>query len=331
MASMGLCTASTRKVCLIAAIFLCCHGFSAAMAAGYPDRPIRVIVPSPPGGGTDVTTRMVAPRLSEILGQQLVIDNRGGAAGNIGAEAVARAAPDGYTLLAAIASLTSNPYVMKQVPYDLDRDFAPISLTVIVPNVLISHPSLPARNIRELVAFAKSKPGALQYASAGVGSAPHLMMALFANQAGLSLIHVPYKGAGPALVDVVAGHVPLMASNIVSTLPHVKSGRVRAYGVTSARRSAAAPDIPAIAEAVPGYDAVTWFGLLAPAGTPREIVMRLHGGVVAALQDPAVRQRFLADGAEPLPSSSPEEFREFMRAESKKWSRVVKEAHIQAE
>jgi tripartite-type tricarboxylate transporter receptor subunit TctC len=323
--------ASTRTLCLAAAVFLSCQAAPAATAAGYPDRPIRVIVPSPPGGGTDVTTRMVAPRLSEILGQQLVIDNRGGAAGNIGAEAVARAAPDGYTLLAAIASLTSNPYVMKQVPYDLDRDFAPISLTVVVPNVLISHPSLPARNIRELVAFAKSKPGALQYASAGVGSAPHLMMALFATQAGLTLIHVPYKGAGPALVDVVAGHVPLMASNIVSTLPHVRSGRVRAYGVTSAGRSAAAPDIPAIAEAVRGYDAVTWFGLLAPAGTPREIVMRLHAGVVAALQDPAVRQRFLADGAEPLPSSSPEEFRDFMRAESKKWSRVVKDAHIQAE
>src|SRR5690349_1283702 len=241
---------------------------AASSGAGYPERPVRLIVPSPPGGGTDVSARMFTPKLGEVLGQQIVVDNRGGASGNIGAEAAARATPDGYTLLAGIASLTSNPYVMKKVPFDLDRDFAPISLTVVVPNVLISHPSLPARNVKELIAFAKARPGQISYASAGVGSVPHLMMEFFVSMGGLKMVHVPYKGAGPALTDVIAGHVPLMASNILSTLPHVKAGRVRAYGVTSPTPAQAAPDIPTIAEAgLPGHEAVQWFGLLAPAGT----------------------------------------------------------------
>jgi tripartite-type tricarboxylate transporter receptor subunit TctC len=316
-----------RSLCFAAA----CALTGAAVAAGYPERPVRLIVPSPPGGGTDATTRMIAPKLSEALGQNFVIDNRGGAAGNIGAEAVARASPDGYTLLAAIASLTSNPYVMKKVPYDLDRDFAPISLTVVVPNVLVTHPSLAARNVQELIALAKSRPGQLQYASAGTGSAPHLMMALFSSMAGISLGHVPYKGAGPALVDVIGGHVPMMAGNVISTLPHVKAGRLRAYGVTSAKRSAAAPDIPAISEALPGYEAVQWFGLLAPGGTPAWIVIKLHGAVAQVLADPALRQRFQSEGAEPAPSKSPDEFRQLMRAESRKWSKVVKDAGIQPE
>lgn len=305
--------------------------FAAPTAAAYPDRPIRLIVPSPPGGGTDATARMVAPRLSEVLGQNLVIDNRGGAAGNIGAEAVARAAPDGYTLLAAVASLTSNPYVMKKVPYELDRDFAPISRTVIVPNILVTHPSIPSRNVKELIALVKARPGQLQYASAGIGSAPHLMMALFASMGGLRMEHVAYKGAGPALIDVIAGHVPMMAANIISSLPHVKAGRVRAMGVTSAKRSSAAPEIPAIAESLPGYDAAQWFGLLAPAGTPEDIVTRLHGAVLQVLQEASVRQRFQSDGAEPAPSKSPDEFRQFMRAEARKWSKVVKDAKIQPE
>ena len=321
-----------RETARIVGMLSLCAVIPGTLAAGYPDRPVRLIVPSPPGGGTDTSTRIIAPKLGEILGQQIVIDNRGGASGNIGAEAAARAAPDGYTLLAAIASLTSNPFVMKKVSYDLERDFAPISLTVTVPNVLVSHPALPVKNIKELIAFAKARPGQLQFASAGLGSAPHLMMELFLNLSGLKMIHVPYKGAGPALVDLVAGHVPLFAGNILNTLPHVRSGRVRAYGVTSARRSSAAPDIPTIAEGgLPGYEAVQWFGLLAPAGTPREIVARLHAAVVRALQDPAIRQRFVNDGADPMPSGSPEEFREFMRAEARKWSRVVKDAGIRPE
>jgi tripartite-type tricarboxylate transporter receptor subunit TctC len=303
-----------------------------ALAAQYPDRPVRVIVASPPGGGTDLSTRMVTPRLGEVLGQNIVVDNRGGASGNIGAEAAARAAPDGYTLLTAAASLTSNPFLMKKVPYDLERDFAPVSLMITLPNVLISHPSLPAKNVKELIAFVKARPGQLSYASAGVGSVPHLMMELFVGMGGLKMVHVPYKGAGPALVDVIAGHVPVMASNILSTLPHVKARRVRAYGLTSATRSAAAPEIPAIAEAgLPGYEAVQWFGLLAPAGTPRDIVMRLHAAVVQALGDPATKERFTASGATPAPSASPEEFGAFMRAETKKWGKVIKAAGIKPE
>ena len=304
----------------------------AAQAASYPEKPIRVIVASPPGGGTDLSTRMFTPKFGEVLGQPVVVDNRGGGSGNIGAEAAARAAPDGYTLLTAAASLTSNPFVMKRVPYDLERDFAPVSMTVMVPNILVSHPSLPAKNLKELIAFAKARPGQLSYASAGVGSVPHLMMEFFVSMGGLKMVHVPYKGAGPALVDVMGGHVPIMAANILSTLPHVKAGRVRAYGVTSATRAAAAPEIPSIAEAgLPGYEAVQWFGLLAPAGTPREIVMRLHGAVVQALEDPATKKRFVSDGATPKPSASPEEFGAYIRAEMKKWGKVIHAAGIKPE
>lgn len=320
-----------RTATMLVAVNLC-FATGAAFAAGYPDRPIRLIVPSPPGGGTDASTRMITPKLGELLGQQIVVDNRGGASGNLGAEIALRAASDGYTLLAAIASHTSNPFVMKKVPYDLERDFAPISRTVTVPNVLISHPSLPVKNVKELIAFAKARPGQLQFASAGIGSMPHLMMEFFVSAAGLKMTHVPYKGAGPALADVIAGHVPIMAANILSTLPHVKSRRVRAYGVTSAKRASAAPDIPTIAEAgVPGYEAVQWFGLLAPAGTPRDIVAKLHAAVVQVLNDPGVRKRFVDGGADPTPSASPEEFAALLRAELKKWARVVKEAGIKPE
>jgi tripartite-type tricarboxylate transporter receptor subunit TctC len=304
----------------------------APVQAAYPDRPIRMIVPSTPGGGTDLATRIVMPKLSEFLGQQIVIDNRGGASGNIGAELGARAAPDGYTLIAAIASLTSNASLMKKVPFDIERDFAPIALTVIVPSVLVSNPSLPAANVKELIAHIKSRPGQMQFASAGVGSMPHLMLEFFVSSAGLKMIHVPYKGAGLALTDIIAGHVPLMAANILSSLPQVKAGRLRAYGVTSARRSPAAPDIPTIAEAgLPGYEAVTWFGVLAPAGTPRAIVTQLHTNVARAVNDPSIRKRFIDDGADPSPSASPEAFAALIRDEVRKWAKVIKDAGIQPE
>ena len=300
--------------------------------AAYPDRPIRMIVPSTPGGGTDLAARMVMPKLSEFLGQQIVIDNRGGASGNIGAELGARAAPDGYTLTAAVASLTSNASLMKKVPFDIERDFAPIAMTVIVPNLLVSNPSLPAANVKELIAHIKSRPGQMQFASAGVGSMPHLMMEFFVSSAGLKMTHVPYKGAGPALVDIIAGHVPLMAANILSSLPHVRAGKLRAYGVTSAKRSPGAPEIPAIAEAgLPGYDAVTWFGVLAPTGTPRAIVTLLHTNVVRAVNDAGVRKRFVDDGADPSPSASPEAFAVLIRGEVRKWAKVIRDAGIQPE
>lgn len=298
-------------------------------AAAYPERVVRIVVPTPPGGGTDIATRTVATKLREMLGQQFIIENRPGMAGNIGAEAVARAAPDGYTLLAVIASHASNRAVQKNVSYDLVRDFAPISRTVTLSNVLIAHPSLPPRTLREFIAFAKARPGQLQFASAGVGSMPHLMVELLASMAGLKLQNVPYKGGAPGFNDVLAGHVPLMAYGPDVSLPHIRTGRLRAYGVTGAKRLTAAPDIPTIAEAgVPGYEAVQWFGLLAPAGTPRDIVATLHRAVVRTFEDASVRETFINNGAEPAPSRTPEEFGALIRAEIAKWAKVVKDAGI---
>ena len=311
---------------------LACAAVSAGYAAGYPDRPVRLIVPTPPGGAADTAARVIAPRLSEILGQQLVVDNRGGASGRIGGTMAARAAPDGYTLLALIATQITDAAVTRNVPYDLERDFAPISRTVTVPSVLIAHPSLAVKSTQELIALAKSRPGQIQFASGSVGGTSDLAMGLFQSMAGIRMISVPYKGVGPALVDVFAGHVPLMIGSLISALPHIKSGRVRALGVTSPRRSGAAPDIPTIAEAgLPGYAADTWSGLVAPAGTPREIILRLHSAVVQALQDPAISKRFVDDGADATPSNSPEEFAVFVRAELAKWTKVVNDAGLRSE
>ena len=318
-----------RDTVRIVGILSLCVVIPGALVAGYPDRPVRLIVPSTPGGGTDTSTRVITPKLSEILGQPIIVDNRGGASGNIGAEIALRTAPDGYTLLATLSSHASNPSVMKSVPYDLERDFAPISRTVTVPNVLFSHPSLPVKTTKELIAFARARPGELQFASAGIGTNPHLTMELFLSMAQLNMISVHYKGIGPALTDVLAGHVPLMVGNLLVTFPHIKTGKLRAYGVTSAKRSSTAPEIPTIAEAgLPGYEAVQWFGLLAPARTPREIVTRLHAAVVQALQDPVIRKRFIDGGADPTPSASPEEFAAVIRTEIKKWAKVVKDAGI---
>lgn len=324
-------TLSRSGLFIAAGIALLGHG-QPGFSAAYPEKVVRIVVPTPPGGGTDIATRTVATKLSETLGRQFIVENRPGMAGNIGAEAVARAAPDGYTLLAVIASHASNPAVQKQVNYDLARDFAPISRTVTLSNMLIAHPSLPPRTLKEFIAFAKARPGQLQYASAGVGSMPHLMVELVASMAGLKLQNVPYKGGAPAFNDVLAGHLPLMAYGPDVALPHVRTGRLRAYGVTAARRLEAAPDIPTIAEAgIPGYEALQWFGLLAPAGTPREIVSTLHGAVLRALKDPAIRKTFISQGAEPAPSRSTDEFGAFIRAEIAKWAKVVKQAGIVAQ
>jgi len=290
------------------------------------------VVPSSAGGGTDTTTRIVAPKLGEALGQTIVIENRAGASGNIGAEYVARAAPDGYTLLTVISSNTSNIALMKKVPFDLTRDFAPISLMVTVPEMILSHPSLPAKNVRELVAIAKARPGQLQYSTSGVGSIQHMAMELFLIATGTQMLHVPYKATHPALIDALAGQVPITVVASVTGLPHVRSGRLRSYGVTSASRMSIAPDIPTIAEqGVAGYEAVQWWGVLAPAATPRDIVMKLHAAVLHALQDPEVKKRLLDDGSEIKPSATPEEFGAMVRSEIVKWARVVKNAGIQPE
>ncbi len=320
---------------VIAAAPAVLHVLVAAPAAAqenYPARPIRLVVPSVPAGGTDLTWRMIEPKLSDLLGQRVVIDNRGGGGGDVGAAVVVRAQSDGYTLLGGVSSITINPAFKKNIPYDVVRDLAPVSLAAKAPNILVSHPSLPAKSVAELIAYIKAQPQRLQFASAGIGSMPHLMMELFLNMAGLKLIHVAYKGTGQASLDVVAGHVPLMTGNVLPTLPLVTSGRLRAYGVTSATRTAAAPTIPTLAESgVPGYEAVQWFGMWAPARTPRATVIKLHRALAQALNDPVLKKRLADDGADVAPSASPAAFQEFISAEMTKWAKVIKTAGIEME
>ncbi|HXF65679.1 MAG TPA: tripartite tricarboxylate transporter substrate binding protein [Burkholderiales bacterium] len=321
--------AGIRPFCFILPLALA--GAAAHAEPPYPARALRLVVPSSPGGGADISARIIAPKLSEALGQQVVVENRPGASTMIGGEAVARAAPDGYTLLLGISTLAINPAIYRKIPYDALKDFAPVSQLVSLPNLLVTHPSLPVATVKELVALARARPGQIHYASAGVGTNPHFSMELFLSMAGLRMVHVPYKGSGRGIVEVIAGQVPVMMPSILAGLPHAKSGRLRALGVTSAKRAGGAPGIPTIAEAgVPGYEAVQWFGVLAPAATPREIVSRLHGEIVRALHSPEVRGRFAADGADPV-GSTPEEFAAFLRAETAKWAKVAQEAGIRPE
>jgi tripartite-type tricarboxylate transporter receptor subunit TctC len=297
----------------------------------FPNRAIRLIVPSLPGGGTDISARLIAPKMSEILGQQVVIENRAGAASMIGSELVARAAPDGHTLLMGIATLTVNPHIQRKLPFDVVKDLAPVSQAVVVPNVLIVHPSVPVKSMKEFIAFARKNPHQLSYASAGVGSNLHLTMALLLNMANIQLVHVPYKGSGGATVDLLSGQVTAMTTTTLSAMPLVRSNRLRALGVTSAKRSAVLPDVPTIAEAaLPGYEAVQWYGVLAPSGTPRDTVGKLHAAVTRALQESNVRERLLGDGAEPV-GNTPDEFALVIRNDLVKWGKVIKDAGIKAE
>ena len=320
-----------RNVCGFLGVALCGTALTVAAQQNYPVRTIRVIVPSGAGGGTDSTTRLVTPKLDEFLGQRVVVENRPGAGSIIGSEAVARAAPDGYTLLAGISSITIQPSMQKNLPFDVVKDFTPVSQFVVLPNMLVGHPSLQPKTLKELMAFAKSRPGKLEFASAGTGSNLHLCMEMFLSMAGLKMVHVPYKSANQGIADLVAGYVPLMVTNMITGKQQLNAGRLRAYGVTSARRSNAAPDIPTIAEqGVPEYEAVQWYGLMAPAGTPRDIVARLHKGVVFALQDATVKERFQASGADPV-GNSPEEFAAVIRNDMAKWGKVVKAAGLKPE
>jgi len=297
----------------------------AAQGQGYPDKPIRVIVPVPAGGTPDVVARMVAPGLSNLLGQQLVMDNRGGAGGLIGAELAAKAIPDGYTLFfSSPGALTILPHLQKHVAYDTLRDFLPISLVSIGPFLLITHPSVPAKTVKELVTLAKSEPGKLNYASAGNGAANHLAMELFKSMADINLTHVPYKGAPQAVTDLIGGNVNLMFNSIPPVMQHIKSGRLRLLGVSSAKRSPQLPDVPTISEAgVPGYESITWFGLLAPAKTPSPIVTRLHEALVKVVRTPEMKAQLELQGYDPV-GSTPAEFATFIRAESAKYAKVVK-------
>jgi len=301
---------------------------TATAQTDYPVRPVRIIVPSSPGGGTDILSRLLAPQLSERLRQPVVVDNRPGAGSIIGNELVAKAAPDGYTLLMGISTLAILPAMHKKLSYDALRELATITQVIAAPNILVVHPSLPARSVKELIAIARKRPGEINYASAGLGTNPHLSMELFLSMAGIKMVHVAYKGLGPAIIDLLAGHVVVSTATMLTGLPHVKSGRLRALGVTGAKRSHVLPEVPTVAEAgVPGYEAVQWYGLLAPAQTPRDIIMRLHGAMTSALQAPSIREKMAIDGVQPV-GNTPDEFARFLRAETDKWGKVVRAAGI---
>jgi tripartite-type tricarboxylate transporter receptor subunit TctC len=295
----------------------------------YPNRPIRVILPVPAGGTPDVLARTVIPAISEQLGQQLVVDNRGGAGGRIAAELAAQAAPDGYTLfLSSPGALTIVPHLGKDVPYDTFKDFAPIGLVSTGPFLLLTHPSVPVKTVKDLIALAKAEPGKLDYSSAGSGTANHLAMELFKSMAGVNFNHVPYKGAPQAVTDLLAGRVSVTMNSIPPILAHVKAGRVRALGVAGARRSPLLPEVPTIIEAgVPGYESGSWLGLLAPAKTPAKIIAYLNGVMVKAVRAPALRSRLEAQGAEPV-GSSPDEFSRRLRLEWEQNAKIAKLAGV---
>jgi tripartite-type tricarboxylate transporter receptor subunit TctC len=302
---------------------------TAGSGDAYPSRPIRYVVPFAPGGGNDVIGRIVGQRLGDLLGASIVIDNRGGAGGAVGSEIVARSAPDGYTLImAGVGSHAVNPHVHAKLGYDPVKSFAAVSQLASAPFITVVHPSVPVKNIPELIALAKAKPGQINYASAGTGSSAHLVVEIFRSQAGIQLTHVPYKGTGPALTDTLAGQVQMMFGSMPPTLPHVRTGRLRALGVSSLKRSPVVPDVPAIAEAgVPDFEVVTWYGVMAPAGTPAPIIAKLNTAIVATLQHPPVVEALSLQGANPLPST-PAKFAELVRSEVARYGKVIREAGI---
>jgi len=296
----------------------------------YPVKPIRFVIPFSPGGAADVPARMIGQELTKALGQQVIADNRPGAGGGIGAEAVAKAPPDGHTLLMISNTHTISVSLYKKLNYDILKDLAPVMQIAAAPNVLVVHPSIPARNVKQLIALAKSRPGAIDYASSGNGSAQHLFAALFASMAGIKMNHVPYKGSAQATTDLIAGHIQVSVPGINNVLQHVEAGRLRALGVTSLHRSAEMPEVPTIAESgVPGYEAVLWLGIVVPAGTPREIVARLNREITQVLNQPEVQKGFARIGTDVV-ATDPVKFSGLIRSEVEKWAKVVKETGVQA-
>lgn len=293
----------------------------------FPTKPIRIVVPFPPGGTTDILARAAAQKMTEAWKEQAVVDNRPGAGGNIGAELVAKSAPDGYTLLmGTVGTHAINPSLYARMPYDHVKDFAPVILVAAVPNVLVVHPSVPASSVAELIAYAKANPGRLNFASSGSGTSIHLAGELFKVMTGVQMAHVPYKGSAPAIADLVGGQVQLMFDNLPSALPQIKAGRLRALAVTSAQRAPALPDLPTIAESgLPGYEASSWFGLLAPAGTPADVVAKVNGEVARWLATPEAKEKLLSQGANAA-GGTPEDFVRHIAAETAKWQKVVKES-----
>jgi tripartite-type tricarboxylate transporter receptor subunit TctC len=320
-------TVSNSTLALTVALLLMA---CAAGAQPYPSKPIRLVVPSTPGGSVDTLARTVGPKLAERWGQQVIVDNRPGAGGAIAGELVAKAPPDGYTLLiGTVASLASNVSLQKHVPYDPAKDFAPVSLLATQNLMLLIHPSIPARSVKELVALAKSRPGHLSFASAGTGAGGHLSGELFKLLAGIDMLHVPYKGVAPALVDVISGQVSMTFASILSSLPQYRANRLRALAVTGGKRSAAAPELPTMQEAgVKDYESATWYGIVAPAATPSDIVGKLNAEIVAILKQPETHDRLSKEGADPV-GNSPQEFGKFIRSEIEKWRKVIRAAGIQ--
>lgn len=318
------------RVLVLAALVLVAIG-TTAMAqpqAGYPNRPIRVVVPFAPGAGTDLSIRTIAPKWSEALGQQIIVDNRVGASGIVGSSIVAKAAADGYTLLFTATDLAINPALFSSMPYDALKDFAPVGRGVNFPNFLVVNPDLPAKSVQDLIALAKAKPGSLRYGSAGNGTPPHISAELFKQLTNVDLLHVPYKGSAQALTEVIAGQIQLMFVNTVSSIQHVRAGRLRVLGITTAQRAAVAPDVPTIAESgVPGYELITWTGVVAPSGTPRDIIARLNRDLVRTLELHDVREKLMAQGSEVTPST-PEQYGKLIAADTARLGRVARTARM---
>lgn len=320
-------TVYARIAIALTTVFFCL----AAGAQAYPAKPIRMIVPTSPGGIIDIVSRLTGQKLTEVTGQIVVIENRAGASNNIGTEYVARAPADGYTLLAATLPLVVNPALFEKLPFNVERDFAPVSLVVSAPYVMVAHPSLPAKSVKELVALAKAKPGALSYSTGGSGTNLHIAAELFALQAGVKLLHIPYKGGGPALAAVIAGEAALSFPSLGAVLPQVNAGRLRAIAITSTQRSTLLPKVPTIAESgYPDYAFTSWVGVLAPAGTPSEIVAALNAHIVKAMRNPAVIERLAADGNEVV-AGSPEQFAALIKTELARWAKVVKASGMKPE
>ena len=322
--------ASGRRAILgIAAVAAMIGGLPLPSSAAFPERPITLVVPFPAGGSTDLIARLVASRMTATLGQQIVVDNRGGAGGNLGSAAVAKAEPDGYTLLmGTVATHALNPALYKKMPFDPVKDFAPVSLLVLVPNVLVVNPEFPAKTVPELIELLKAKPGEFSYASSGNGTPLHLSGELFKTMAGVDMVHVPYKGAGPALVDVIAGHVPIMFDNLPPSLEQIRAGKLRGLAVTTRERAPSAPDMPTIAETLPGYETYSWNAIFAPAGTPKEAIDKINAAGLAALADPEVKAK-LQDLSATIVGSTPDELAQHVQAELTKWAPIVKASGAQ--
>jgi tripartite-type tricarboxylate transporter receptor subunit TctC len=322
---------SRSKPWLCVLALAACALVSAAQAQTYPDKPVKFVVPYPPGGGTDVIARIVQPRLQALLGQSIVIDNKGGAGGSIGTDLVAKSAPDGYTVLFTLNSHTVNPAIYAKLPFDTQKDFEPVGLVASLPQLLAVNPQFAANTVAELVAQAKARPGGLSYASVGIGSPGHLAGELFNLRAGVSTVHVPYRGGGPAVTDVMGGQVPLLWVSIPAAAQHVKSGKLKAIAVSTLKRSAAFPDVPTMQEAgVADFEVDSWYAMFVPARTPRAVIDRLNAALNAVLKEPDVREKLLAQGSEAV-GGTPESLAKAVADELPKWAKLAKDANIKAE